>query len=426
MKERITNRLVKSIEPREKPFEVADVDLPGFLMRVQSSGVMTFYARYRLPQGGQGRVRIGRVGVLTVAQAREQARQTLADVVQGLDPGEAKRAGKSHTLGTFLHEVYAPWYIANTKEGEAAIKRIRSACEDLLPKRLSEINAWLVERWRAKRLKGKRKPRTVNKDLGYLRALLGRAQGWGFIEAGEHPLRQVKATREDRSKKVRFLSPEEETRLRSALETRAEGIRQARDRHNEWLRERDHEPRLDLRTITYVDFVAPLVLLVANTGIRRGEAFHLSWGDINFEHTTLTVTGAVAKSAQTRHIPLNSEALEVLRTWKNQASHAKDGDLVFPSRDGKPFGHIRKTWASLMKEAKIVGFRFHDLRHHFASKLTMRGIDLNVTRELLGHSDLKTTMIYAHLSPEVKASAVEALVDDGNVLAFPAANGQQT
>jgi len=71
---------------------------------------------------------------------------------------------------------------------------------------------------------------------------------------------------------------------------------------------------------------------------------------------------------------------------------------------------IKSSFLRLMTVTKIVNFRIHDLRHHFASRLVQAGVDLNTVRELLGHADLKMTLRYAHLAPEHRAAAVEKLV----------------
>ena len=86
------------------------------------------------------------------------------------------------------------------------------------------------------------------------------------------------------------------------------------------------------------------------------------------------------------------------------------GSRVRGCLSGEPLTDVKKAWASLMKRAKLTAFRFHDLRHTFASKLVMAGVDLNTVRELLGHSDIAMTLRYAHLAPEHKANAVERLV----------------
>jgi integrase len=157
-----------------------------------------------------------------------------------------------------------------------------------------------------------------------------------------------------------------------------------------------------------VDHLKPMVLLSLNTGLRRGELFDLAWRNIDFKTRVLTVVGTSAKSGRTRHIPLNDESHETLRGWKAQAD-ATDG-LVFPSESGEPFDNVNKSWAGVLREAKITNFRWHDMRHHFASRLAMAGVDLNTIRELLGHSELTMTLRYAHLAPEHKAEAVARLM----------------
>jgi len=147
-----------------------------------------------------------------------------------------------------------------------------------------------------------------------------------------------------------------------------------------------------------------MVLLAMNTGMRRGEIFDLTWHNVDLKKRNLTVEGIEAKSGHTRHIPLNDEALGALIAWRNQTNNKH---LVFPNPSTKKrFNNIQISWEQLRAEAKLKDFRFHDLRHTFASKLVMQGVDLNTVRELLGHASIDMTLRYAHLSPEHKAEAV--------------------
>jgi len=218
----------------------------------------------------------------------------------------------------------------------------------------------------------------------------------------EHPLRGVKRSKEDTTGIVRFLTADEEKRLREQLKKREEKRRVARGSANVWRRERGYELMPDYGT--YADYLTPMVLLALNTGLRRGELFNLRWDDVDLKRAMLTVQGAGAKSGKTRHVPLNAEAVRVLKSWD-----AEVGGLVFPGQDGASMTTLKTAWLNVAKAAGLKNLRFHDLRHTFASNLVQRGVDLNTVRELLGHSDFSLTLRYAHLAAEHKAAAVAKL-----------------
>ncbi len=138
----------------------------------------------------------------------------------------------------------------------------------------------------------------------------------------------------------------------------------------------------------------------------QGEILGLEWSHVNLEKEFLTVISDNSKSGKGRHISLNRVAKSALVNWLNDTNNQ---GYVFKGIGEQPIKDIKKAWSNLLKVAEITNFRFHDLRHHFASKLVMAGVDLNTVRELMGHSDLKMTLRYAHLAPEHKAAAVNLI-----------------
>jgi integrase len=149
------------------------------------------------------------------------------------------------------------------------------------------------------------------------------------------------------------------------------------------------------------DHLTPAVLLSMNTGLRRGELVKLRWGSVDFNRRLLTVEGRNAKSRQTRHVPLNEEALSVLQCWREQSG---TGMRVFDVVTG-----FQAAWEKILKRAGIINFRWHDLRHHFASRLVQHGVPLNTVRDLLGHSTVDMSLRYAHLAPDQRREAVGRL-----------------
>ena len=401
MKSTIGNRLLRQIEPRDRPFEVHDQRMKGFLLRVQPSGTMSYLAQYRRGK----RITLGRAGIMTPQEAREEAKKVLGDAMRGIDPAAINRDHKDHTLTTFLDEEYGPWAAVHLRSADATLARIKSSFPKFLHDKLAEFEPRKVERWRTKRLKDGRKPSTVNRDLVSLKAALSKAVEWGLIDA--HPLAMVKKVKVDDNPVPRYLSDGEAKMLYAALNDREQRIRAERASANNWRAARGVPLLPNMTKADYADHLKPMVLLSLNTGLRRGELFNLHWSDINYQQKFLTVRGDGAKCGKTRHIPLNQLALEVLTGWQDRSSI--ENDLVFIGRTGGKFDNVNKSWREVLRQARIQNLRWHDLRHTFASWLVMKSVDLNTVRELLGHSDLKMTLRYAHLAPEHKADAVSRL-----------------
>ena len=222
---------------------------------------------------------------------------------------------------------------------------------------------------------------------------------------GLEPLKE-----DDSEKKVRYLSDDERARLLAALDAREARLREERARYNQWLAERGKPLLPDLQGVPFSDYFKPMVLLALNTGIRRNALLSLVWGDVDLHNRFLLLRAASAKSGKSGYVNLNRTALEVLESWKKQAPDASPASLVFPSpKNGQKMDNCDSAWERLLKDAEIKNFRWHDMRHDFASRLVMAGVDLNTVRELLGHADLKMTLRYAHLAPEAKQRAVEKL-----------------
>ncbi len=413
MKEKLTERFIKTIIPQTSPYEVVDSEINGFILRVQPSGVMTYYLVYRTSGGIKKRYRLGRHGAITLIQARDLAKQFSAKALSGHDvQAEKKKAQidmvkiKARTLGGFIEHHYAPWVRVERKTGLETIASLNFNFSHLMQLPLEEISPWLIEKWRVEQQKRGKAASTINRNIVTLKAVLSKAVAWDWLEIS--PLLKLKPLKTDNNAKVRYLSADEEKRLLFALEERNKEAILRRASGNHWRAVRGYELLPEYQEGIFCDYLIPMVLLAMHTGLRRGELFSLRWDHVDLNKATVTVTGNNAKSGKTRHVPLNSKALYALKNWNKQCS---EHELVFPSKEGQQMDNVRKSWARVLKNANISNFRWHDLRHHFASRLVMASVDLNTVRELLGHSDLAVTLRYAHLAPEHKADAVARLVD---------------
>ncbi len=216
-------------------------------------------------------------------------------------------------------------------------------------------------------------PSTINHELMFLSGALREAVKRGYID--RNPVQGV-PTLSEHNQKLRWLTKEEEDRLFKFLP----------------------------------EYLRPITTCALHTGMRLGEVLTLKWADVDFRQRMIRVEPA--KNHKERHIPMNERLVELLSAMKPASETWEESPHVFTSmRTGVRFdsdgvGHAFKRDA---RRAGLFGVSFHTLRHTFASRLAQRGVPLNDIRELLGHSDMRVTLRYAHLAPGNLRRAVEVL-----------------
>jgi site-specific recombinase XerD len=146
--------------------------------------------------------------------------------------------------------------------------------------------------------------------------------------------------------------------------------------------------------------------IVVNTGMRPSEQYALTWPRVDLQRRTITIPRS--KNGKTRHIPLNSVAIAAFKALQQRSL---DGVApVFVNMQGEPLQGYKHWFEPAVSEAGIKDFTWYCLRHTFASRLVMAGVDLRTVAELMGHQTIQMTMRYAHLAPAHTLAAVERLV----------------
>lgn len=403
---KITSDLLEIVQPKDKIYDINDTEVKGLMLRIRPNGDKAYFLRYRNVAGLNRTYKIANAHEYTPRKARDEAIKLLGAIKDGKDPQEKKREVRkeakenlaSPTLRNFLDNHYKSYVVTHSRTGDKNYKHLIAVSGALLDKKLKAITTKDVDNWKVSRL-AKVTKSTIDRDVGGLRSAFRKALEWQLIT--ETPFSHIKAFNED-NKRVRYLTIEEEKLLRSTLDARETKIRSERKSANEFRRDRDYDifPEFGI----FTDHLKPMVIISMLTGLRQGELFKLSWDCVDLKAGLLTVLAKTSKRDLTRHIPLSKEAIAVLKYWFNQS----DGiGLVFAGKNGKQFTDVKTSWHKLLKDAGITDFHWHDLRHHFASKLVAAGIDLNTVRELMGHSDIKMTLRYAHLAPEHKRAAID-------------------
>ena len=235
---------------------------------------------------------------------------------------------------------------------------------------MTQILPKMIEHFKSSRIdKDGVSSSTVNRDLACLKRMYNLAIRWGFAE--DNPVNKVYFFKENPGR-LRYLTTEEISLLLSVCPL----------------------------------YLKDIVEFVIHTGLRRGELFSLKWKDIDSKNRLLVVKNT--KNNENRVIPLNEIALNVLRRVPRQL-HNEHVFTTPATKQGSQVNDVKKSFKTALKKARIEDFRFHDLRHTFASHLIMAGVDLTTVRELMGHKDIRMTLRYSHLSPDHKKRGVDML-----------------
>lgn len=224
-------------------------------------------------------------------------------------------------------------------------------------------------------------PGSVGQTLAFLASMYSWAVRRGLLSS--NPVRGVEKPKTTKDL-VEYLSAEEVAALLAAADLRAEG----------GLTERR---------------LRAMVHLGIRTGLRKGELLGLRWRDLDMATRRLTVARSFAtapKSGKARHLRLPVAVVPILAEWAKQCPRTPAG-LVFPGRYNGAWGMVRKTGnlmglKALLDESvpRPVARPWHCLRHTFASHFVMAGGNILTLQKILGHSDVKMTLVYAHLAPD--------------------------
>lgn len=196
-------------------------------------------------------------------------------------------------------------------------------------------------------------------------------EDWELIE--KSPMKSLRLPKPD-SERVRYLLDEELPKLFEALD------------------------------LPEFSWMKNAVVIAREIGIRRGDLIAHVWSEVDFN--LLQTVIKTSKNGMTVMVPWSEDCLEAYHSL-HKVRGLKTRRVI--QRNGKPVNgnYLTKQFSKVVKAAGIVDFRWHDLRHDFISGLVQSGVEIYVVKHLAGHLDIRSTMMYAHLAPHQKCSAIE-------------------
>ncbi len=404
---KLTKKAIDGLGPVSKDTIFWDEDLAHFGLRCRPSGKRVFVVQFRVGGGRGGKLRrmtLGAYGVMTLDQARAEAKKHLAKASLGEDPARVREEKRSVvTVNQLLETWTREGVVTNRRTGaprsahniagelgvvEAHIRPLLGKMEVAkltkadVEKARRAIATGATATTKVGRLRGRVRvvggEGTATRTIRLLSSILSFAEDRGMIAT--NPARGVKLT-PDR-KLNRFLSPVEIRRLGAVL--------------------RAPQPTAGMET------AVKIIELLMLTGARRQEISALKWTEVDF---TFSVLRLEASKTGAKIVPLAGAALARLEAIRGEPD--ADPVWVFPNARGDgPYDGVGRAWDRLRAQADLDGVRLHDLRHTFASVGAGQGVGLTLIGGLLGHTQASTTQRYAHLADHPLRQAAEKIADD--------------
>ncbi|SFM52204.1 site-specific integrase [Nitrosomonas communis] len=366
----ITNQM-KCPEGKSR-IEYCDQDMPGLYIEVRatSQNQKTYYLRFKDHTKKTCHKRIGRTTEITLAEARRQAKTLKAEIALGRNSSDNGKTKQSElTYERLFEDHYIPHKSLHKRSIDDDIRIYRLKIKPILGhKLLRQITRFEIQAL-LNSFRESLKPASCNHILKVIRHSLNLAVEWEFLES--NPATKIPLFYED-NKVEHYLNDAELDKLLTVLRTDKNRI------------------------------VCQIYLFILSTACRQNEVLSAKWKDVDLEKKVLRIRAINSKSKRLRSVPLNESAMEVLAQLDTRGRF----EYLFINRQtGKPYTTITKVWHRIRQKAGLGHLRIHDARHIHASWLVESGRSLYEVQEILGHSDPKVTMRYAHLSTKTLLDA---------------------
>lgn len=351
-----------------------DTDCKGLVLEARITGGKTFHLRYQDSRGRTRQLSLADANDVTLSQARTLADKARNQIAMGEDPKEQRVIAKAvPTFAAFIEERYMPYVKGYKKSWDSDQSYLSNHVLPAFGKKyMDEITKQEVITFHhGIRAKGYAEG-TANRILILLRYAFNLADKWGIAGVKVNPTKDVPLFEDHAGKKERYLSKEEAQRIFEAVR-------------------RSENPVLQ--------HIVPMLIL---TGARKREVLDARWEDFDLERRQWRIP--TTKSGRPRHVPLSDGVLQLLTSLP----HREKGWIFANPKTGKPFVSVFISWNTARKLAGLADVRMHDLRHSFASFLVNAGRTLYEVQKILGHTQVKTTQRYAHLSQDTLVDAANA------------------